>query len=401
MKVSTSVLEDSKELTNLPEMWELVPVGNILKFEYGKALPARERNPNGDYPVFGSGGQVGTHSSALTASPVIIVGRKGSIGSIFYSSEPCWSIDTTYYIDNFPSYIYPKYIYFFLKTLGLNKLNRAAAIPGLSREDVYAFSIPIPFANDPIRSFDIQHRIVERIEAILAEVKESHNILDQMYRDAAQVMNAALEEVFTKVVSRLNSEQLASHVSHLTSGPRNWSKYASPGNKGALFIRVGNVGFSHIDLAKVERLNLPYNIGEERARVRPDDVLVTITGTIGRCCVAPENIEKAYVNQHVALVRLKDSLDPRYLMWFILSPSGGVRQTTAMQYGQTKPGLNLTNVRNLSLPIPEKSEQRQIVSYLDSIQIEADKMLKLLDQDAKMIDQLEQSILEQAFKGKL
>lgn len=259
-----------------------------------------------------------------------------------------------------------------------------------------SFLIPVP------PSSDIEHYILGRIQELLAEVKQSRKLIKQMYRDAAQIMNAALEEVFTKISSNIHSEQLAHHILHLTSGSRNWSNYASPNNQGSLFIRAGNVSFSRLDLSAIQRLNLPSNIGEERAKVSPGDLLVTITGAkIGQCCVVPDNLEEAYVNQHVALVRLKESLDPRYLMWFILSPSGGVRQTTAMQYGQTKPGLNLTNIRNMSLPIPEKCEQRQIVSYLDSVQFEVDKMLKLLAQDAKIIDQLEQSILEQAFQGKL
>jgi type I restriction enzyme S subunit len=223
-----------------------------------------------------------------------------------------------------------------------------------------------------------------------------------MYRDTQQVINAALDEVFKTVVVERASEQLASQILHLTSGSRNWSKYSSPSNNGSLFIRAGNVGFACIDLSEIERLSLPPNIDQKRARVNSGDVLVTITGAkVGHCCVVPDNLERAYVNQHVALIRLREKIEPRYLMWFILSPSGGIPQINAMQYGQTKPGLNLTNLRNLSIPIPGKSEQYQIISYLDSIQFEVDKMLKLLAQDTKSLAQLEQSILERAFRGEL
>jgi len=278
-----------------------------------------------------------------------------------------------------------------------------ARMPRARMDVVLEAPVPIPFPFNPKKSLDIQQRIVARIEALLAEVRSSRELLDEMRRDCDRITNVSLEQVFQKIATEYESESLDNgHLQCLTSGSRGWSKYANQSNVGPLFIRVGNVGFSHVDLTGIEQLNLPPNLGEvERTRVSPGDVLVTITGTIGRCCVAPHDLEEAYINQHVALIRLEDDLDPRYLMWFILSPSGGGAQTAAMQYGQTKPGLSLTNIRNLQLPIPSKTFQRQIVSYLDSIQSEADKMLELMDQDAKTLDLLEQSILERAFRGEL
>src|SRR5882724_3537522 len=85
------------ESWKLPEGWGWVPLGSFLRLEYGKALPARERDVGGNYPVYGSGGQVGVHRAALTWSPAIVIGRKGSIGALFFSPVPCWPIDTTYY----------------------------------------------------------------------------------------------------------------------------------------------------------------------------------------------------------------------------------------------------------------------------------------------------------------
>lgn len=273
--------------------------------------------------------------------------------------------------------------------------NRWIGQAGFNNSKLAALKIPLP----PV---DVQRRIITRLEAWLADVQEGHNLLKQMHQDTEQVLSSALEEVFKKLVAERQSELLASHISHLTSGPRSWSKYANPSNNGSLFIRAGNVGFARLDFAEIQRLSLPPNIDEKRARVNSGDVLVTITGAkVGYCCVVPESLEKAYINQHVALVRLRERLEPRYLMWFILSPSGGFQQITAMQYGQTKPGLNLTNVRDISLPIPEKYEQRQIISYLDSIQFEVDKMRNLLEEDSKLLAHLEASILERAFRGEL
>ena len=65
---------------------------------YGSSLSAHDRI-DGAYKVFGSNGQVGTHNEPLTYDATIVIGRKGSVGKVHFVNEPCWPIDTTYFID--------------------------------------------------------------------------------------------------------------------------------------------------------------------------------------------------------------------------------------------------------------------------------------------------------------
>ncbi len=84
----------------LPEGWEASSLGSLITVAYGKALKAEIRLP-GTYQVFGSGGVVGEHSEPLTNGETIVIGRKGSVGSVFHCLTPCWPIDTTYYVTDF------------------------------------------------------------------------------------------------------------------------------------------------------------------------------------------------------------------------------------------------------------------------------------------------------------
>jgi type I restriction enzyme S subunit len=72
--------------------------GEVLELKYGKSLPESQR-VRGAVPVFGSNGLVGNHDASITSGETSLVGRKGSIGAVNYSSVGCWAIDTTYYID--------------------------------------------------------------------------------------------------------------------------------------------------------------------------------------------------------------------------------------------------------------------------------------------------------------
>ena len=105
--------------------WKETKLGEICELLYGKSLPKRSRIP-GNVPVYGSNGPVGTHNEHLISGPAIIIGRKGSIGEIHLVKDECWPIDTTYYIDSSVTKCDLMWLAFYLKSLNLSNLNKAA-----------------------------------------------------------------------------------------------------------------------------------------------------------------------------------------------------------------------------------------------------------------------------------
>src|SRR5690554_2790047 len=85
------------ELGEIPEGWETKRVSDYLSLAYGKSLPAGKRQ-KGIYPVYGSGGLVGFHNEAMINGPTVIVGRKGTVGSLYWEDRPCFPIDTVFYV---------------------------------------------------------------------------------------------------------------------------------------------------------------------------------------------------------------------------------------------------------------------------------------------------------------
>ena len=134
--------------------WKKTKLGEICELLYGKSLPQRSRIP-GNVPVYGSNGPVGTHNEHLISGPSIIIGRKGSIGEIHLVKDECWPIDTTYYIDSSVTKCDLMWLAFYLKSLKLSHLNKAAAIPGLNRNDVYNLSVSLPPLSEQKRIADI------------------------------------------------------------------------------------------------------------------------------------------------------------------------------------------------------------------------------------------------------
>lgn len=119
-------------IDGVPEGWERRKLGDIIQLNYGKALKKDNRIP-GDFPVYGSSGIVGSHIKPLISGPNIILGRKGNVGSVFWSSKPSHPIDTVYYISPDQSSLF---LYYALKNTSF--ISTDVAVPGLNRDLAYS-----------------------------------------------------------------------------------------------------------------------------------------------------------------------------------------------------------------------------------------------------------------------
>lgn len=91
--------------------------------------------------MYGSGGVTGFHHVSIVDGPGIIVGRKGTVGSLYWEDRPFYPIDTVFYV-------VPKveltFCFYALQTLSLDKLNTDAAVPGLNRSNVCRLLVACP-----------------------------------------------------------------------------------------------------------------------------------------------------------------------------------------------------------------------------------------------------------------
>lgn len=134
------------------EATDLCRLSDIIDLKYGKALPASARTP-GRIPVYGSNGISGSHDTALTCGPGIIIGRKGAnAGSVSWSQQDFWAIDTAFYVQPNKSDIPFEFLYSLLRRVDFRGLVGDSAIPGLNREQALSISVQMP-EREKIRKF--------------------------------------------------------------------------------------------------------------------------------------------------------------------------------------------------------------------------------------------------------
>lgn len=137
------MVQEVKKRGKFSEGWQETTIGEFCPFSYGKNLPKKVRDRLGEVPVFGSNGLVGHHSKPLIQDRGIIIGRKGTVGTVTFSSVPFWPIDTTFYISE-DSHRDLRYTFYLLKSLRMEHMNADSAVPGLNRNAVHARKITIP-----------------------------------------------------------------------------------------------------------------------------------------------------------------------------------------------------------------------------------------------------------------
>ncbi|MDM2729163.1 restriction endonuclease subunit S [Citrobacter sp. Cy070] len=130
---------DNEQQDNLKEG----KLSDIISLKYGKALKQENRSGEG-FPVVASGGIVGFHNEYLVNAPGIVIGRKGTLGKVYYMYENFYPIDTSYYIESKIKNSKLFYEYFLLKSLGFENMNSDSAVPGLNRDSAMSSSITLP-----------------------------------------------------------------------------------------------------------------------------------------------------------------------------------------------------------------------------------------------------------------
>ena len=146
--------------------------------------------------------------------------------------------------------------------------------------------------------------------------------------------------------------RLGECVTHVGSGvtPRGGKSVYT--TTGITFLRSQNVHFDGLRLDDVVYIPQETDDVMRRSRVKPDDVLLNITGaSIGRCTTAPVDMGPANVNQHVCIIRTTEALNPRFLSKWLSTPRSQ-KEIDDTQTGQSRQGLNYQQVRQLSMVLP-------------------------------------------------
>ncbi len=361
---------------------------DVLHIVSGKNQKAVE-NPNGKYPIYGSGGLMGYADDYLCEAGTTIVGRKGTINRPIFVTEPFWNIDTAFGIAPDKGLV-PKYLYYFCVHFNFMPLDKSTGRPSLAKSDLLKIEMPVP----PLPE---QERIVARIEELFSQLDAGVETLKKTKAQLAVYRQAVLKEAFSYCAEKKPIREMSSIV---TSGSRGWAKYYC--DNGAKFIRIGNLTRNkiYIDLDDIQHVQLPDKAEGTRTKLAPNDVLVSITADLGSIGLVPNGIGEAYVNQHIAMIRFNNQMQGEFYAWYLRSEYGQ-QDLLRNKRGGGKLGLGLDDIRDSRVPVVSNETAESILSIIECRLSVCDSIEHTVDLALQQAEAMRQSILKDAFEGRI
>jgi type I restriction enzyme, S subunit len=165
-------------LGEIPVHWEVTSIGRQIVLQRGVDITKDEQN-EGSVPVVSSGGVSSFHDRALAKGPGVVVGRKGTAGSLHYVECDFWPHDTTLWVREFRGNC-PRFVYFKLSTLDLASFDTGTANPTLNRNLIHPLRVSWPPIREQRKIAAFLDRETAKLEALIAKIREATNRLKDL-----------------------------------------------------------------------------------------------------------------------------------------------------------------------------------------------------------------------------
>ncbi len=267
-----------------------------------------------------------------------------------------------------------------------NRIARAArgtTRSRITRTELGETEIPLPPLSE-------QQQIVERLEQA-DQLRRTRRYALEL---TDTVLPAAFLEFFGDPIQnpkKWPEIELGQHIDYITSGSRGWAAYYAEG--GDVFLRIQNVTRGRLLLDDLSYVRTPKNAEARRTKVRPGDVLLSITADLGRGAAIPEGFPTAYINQHLAILRTH-GLDPTFLA-VLLSCDAAKREWDSIDRNAVKSGLNFDDIRAFRIVVPPLPLQQKFAAMVEQVE-----RLRAVQREAlRQAEHLFASLLHHAFSG--
>lgn len=323
-------------------------------------------------------------------------------------------------------YIYGSFLFRAFQTIAVNQQFQLAASGvtryGLPKSSIGESIFPLPPISEQTAIADFLDRETGRIDALVAKKRRLIELLREkrsslISRTVTRGLPADVAREFgLEPHSRFKDSgiewlgevpdgwevvELRRFIRFITSGSRGWAEHYA--DEGKIFVRIGNLTRHSIDvdLSDIQYVAPPAGAEGERTVISVGDILFSITAYIGSVAVATEQIVGAYINQHIALVRLfAGKVLPRYIAYAALSDFGQA-QLGGQGYGGTKVQLALDDVKSLRIPVSSISEQTAIATYLDRETAKIDRLIDKVEQAVERLQEYRTALITAAVTGKI
>lgn len=353
----------------------------------------------GEYPYYGASGVVDYVADYIFDEETLLVSEDGA-NLLARASPIAFAASGKYWVNNhahilkFDNPTTQRLVELYLNSIPLDAYLTGAAQPKLNQKALNSIPIPVP----PLAE---QERMVRVLDEALDGIATAKANSAKILANARAVFDSYVQSAFNDAAASCGSKRLDD-----LAGFKNGLNF-NQSSKGQSVEIVGVGDFQDNDIVPLSSLSSITIDGELAGgyELREGDLLtVRSNGSkdlVGRCMIVPEL--SGVLSYSGFIIRIRPDMKlvlPRFLMYFM--KSGATRNRLTRDGG----GANISNINQgklsaLEVPVPSLSEQRSIVKKLDSIREETQALESIVFRKATALDALKQSLLREAFSGRL
>ena len=295
-----------------------------------------------------------------------------------------------------------KYLFYYLQSSycyeSVRSSMKGVGITRITLKQIADWEVPIP----PIEE---QHRIVEYIDSLFAQIDliakdtATLNLFLEKYKHG--ILNLAIagklvpqdpsDEHAVKLLTRINPGYKPCDNRHYENLPQNWEECALKdiveiqngyafksslySNDGVRVIRITNVQDGYIMDDSPKYYPLSHMDGLEDYMLKGNDLLMSLTGNVGRVAMMHAGLLPAALNQRVCCITPKSSEVCKEFLFYLLRTDSFI--TSCIESGKGVAQLNVSTewLKSYRIALPPKDEQRRIVKAIQNIMTKIDKIL--------------------------
>ena len=310
---------------------------------------SKVENPNGQYPIYGSGGIMGYADEYLCEADTVVIGRKGSINKPIYVNTPFWNVDTAFGLAAKRDVLLPKYLYYFCVHFDFEKLNTTVTIPSLTKSNLLEIDIALP-------TLEEQHTIVEQLD----KVENLISLRKQQIAKLDELVKARFVEMMktSKLSDPTILEQITERVKVGFVGT--CEKYYTD-ETGIPMLRTGNITDHGISMDDLKYVTHDFHASNRKSQIHKGDILIARHGSNGQANVY--NGPEAQCLNAVVIVPNQSIAKSAFLAGLINSPEVK-QQIDRTLVGSTQHVVNTKSIANLIVRIPSMEVQEKYVAFV-------------------------------------
>lgn len=374
-------------------MMEKVKLLDVCDVYQPQTIATKQFVSDGAYTVYGANGPIGHYTKYNhKESEVLMACRGATCGAINVSEPYSWINGNAMVIH--PKGVFPlsrKYLMYYLKYANKDSIITGTAQPQITRHNLRDFKIVVCDKEE-------QERIVARIEELFSELDNGVETL----RKTKQQLAVYRQAVYTSVYEEENPRPITDFFDISGGLTKNSKRNELPIKMP--YLRVANVYYNMLDLTEIKHIGVAD--GEiERTLLQRDDLLfVEGNGSkeqIGRVAIWDGSVENCLHQNHIIKGRSLGGMLPQYALYYLISRYGrkqilDVASSTSGLYT-----LSTNKVRNLKIPYVNIEQQKHCIETIEARISACDCIEKTVDTALQQAEAMRQSILKQAFEGRL